>query len=159
MIYFTSDTHFGHGGALGFWRRPFKSAAEMDEALVAGGNARVGAGDEVWHLGDFAIKQSEARMAELLARLNGVKHLVCGNNDTEETRRLSGWASVMEAHFLQLGGIRLLLTHAPVSVVPEGAINFHGHSHGRRKHRPRQFDVGVDVRDFRPATLGEILRG
>jgi calcineurin-like phosphoesterase family protein len=159
MIYFTSDTHFGHAGAIGFWRRPFASVAEMDEALVAGWNARVGAADEVWHLGDFAIKQGEARMAELLGRLDGTKHLVCGNNDSEETRRLAGWTTVMEAHLLQLGGVRLLLTHAPVTVVPEGTINFHGHSHGRRKVRPRQFDVGVDVRGLRPATLGEILKG
>jgi len=33
----------------------------------------------------------------------------------------------------------------------------HGHSHGRLKPLPRQFDVGVDVWGFRPVTLGEIL--
>ena len=38
-----------------------------------------------------------------------------------------------------------------------GALNLHGHSHGRLKALLRQFDVGVDVRDFRPVRLGELL--
>jgi hypothetical protein len=30
----TADTHFGHGGALGLFRRPFASVAVMDDTLV-----------------------------------------------------------------------------------------------------------------------------
>jgi calcineurin-like phosphoesterase family protein len=37
-----------------------------------------------------------------------------------------------------------------------GRLNLHGHSHGRLKPMPRQYDVGVDVHDFRPVTLDEI---
>jgi len=39
----------------------------------------------------------------------------------------------------------------------KGSINLHGHSHGRLKPLPRQFDVGVDAWDFRPASLVDIL--
>ena len=39
----------------------------------------------------------------------------------------------------------------------KGWVNLHGHSHGRLKSLPRQFDVGVDVWAFRPVTLREIL--
>ena len=38
-ILFTADTHFGHGGALGLFRRPFPSVAAMDAALIEGWNA------------------------------------------------------------------------------------------------------------------------
>ncbi len=38
-----------------------------------------------------------------------------------------------------------------------GAINLHGHSHGRLKPMPRQFDVGVDARGFRPVSLAELI--
>jgi calcineurin-like phosphoesterase family protein len=38
-------------------------------------------------------------------------------------------------------------------------VNLHGHSHGRLKPLPRQFDVGVDVWGFRPVALDEILHG
>jgi calcineurin-like phosphoesterase family protein len=37
-----------------------------------------------------------------------------------------------------------------------GALNLHGHSHGRLAPLPRQVDVGVDVFDFRPVTLAAI---
>ena len=40
-----------------------------------------------------------------------------------------------------------------------GAIDLHGHSHGRLKPLKRQFDVGVDVRDYRPITLAALLDG
>jgi FAD/FMN-containing dehydrogenase len=33
-VLFTADTHFGHGGALGLFARPFPSVAAMDEALM-----------------------------------------------------------------------------------------------------------------------------
>ncbi len=37
------------------------------------------------------------------------------------------------------------------------SINLHGHSHGRLKPMPRQFDVGVDARGLRPVSLVDIL--
>jgi calcineurin-like phosphoesterase family protein len=37
-----------------------------------------------------------------------------------------------------------------------GAVNLHGHSHGRLAPLPRQVDVGVDLWDFRPITLAGI---
>ena len=64
-VWFTADTHFGHGGALGRFKRPFRSVDEMDEALVARWNERVRHTDEVWHLGDFAYRASSRRMVEL----------------------------------------------------------------------------------------------
>jgi calcineurin-like phosphoesterase family protein len=149
-LFFTSDTHFGHGGALGFFRRPFGSVPAMDEALIRAWNETVGDSDEVWHLGDFAIKQSAARMAEILGALQGRKRLVRGNNDTDETAALPGWLEIVEERDLMLDGVRLLLTHHPLERVPDGVLNLHGHSHGRRKPRPGRIDVGVDVWDYRP---------
>jgi calcineurin-like phosphoesterase family protein len=149
-LYFTSDTHFGHGGALGFFRRPFGSVAAMDAALIRAWNETVRAEDEVWHLGDFAVKQSASRMATILGALAGRKRLVRGNNDSDETAALAGWLEVIEAKELAVDGMRLVLTHHPLERVPEGALNLHGHSHGRRKKRPGWIDVGVDVWDYRP---------
>ena len=149
-LYFTSDTHFGHGGALGFFRRPFGSVAAMDEALIHAWNDTVGTRDEVWHLGDFAIKQSAARMATILGALAGRKRLVRGNNDSDDTAALAGWLEVVDTKELVLDHVRLVLTHHPMERVPDGVLNLHGHSHGRRKQRPGWVDVGVDVWDYRP---------
>jgi calcineurin-like phosphoesterase family protein len=159
-IFFTSDTHFGHGGALGLYRRPFASVAAMNKALVERWNETVGPDDEVWHLGDFAIRQRLPVVADLLVRLNGRKHLVAGNNDPPETRELKGWESVQSYVEIEVDGVSLVLCHYPFRSwrgMGKGWVNLHGHSHGRLKPLPRQFDVGVDVWSFRPISLREIL--
>jgi calcineurin-like phosphoesterase family protein len=161
-IWFTADHHFGHGGARGLFRRPFGSTATMDEALVARWNAVVGADDVVWHLGDFAVRQPAGRLAALLAALTGVKHLIRGNNDGPATTGQPGWASVDSYAELDEDGIRLVLCHYPLRSwhrMSRGALNLHGHSHGRLAPLPRQVDVGVDCWDFRPITLAEIRAG
>jgi calcineurin-like phosphoesterase family protein len=159
-VFFTSDTHFGHGGVLGLYRRPFASVAVMNAAMIERWNETVGPDDEVWHLGDFAIRQPPAVVAELLARLHGRKHLVAGNNDPPATTALDGWANVQSYIEIEAEGVSLVLCHYPFRSwrgMAKGWVNLHGHSHGRLKPQPRQFDVGVDVWDFRPVTLAEIL--
>lgn len=159
-IFFTSDTHFGHGGALGLYRRPFTSVAAMNAAIVERWNETVGPDDEVWHLGDFAIRQPQAVVAELLARLHGRKHLLTGNNDPPATTELEGWESVQPYAEITAETVSLVLCHYPFRTwrgMGKGWLNLHGHCHGRLKPQTRQFDVGVDVWGFRPVTLGEIL--
>lgn len=159
MIYFTSDTHFGDSRVLRIDRRPFADMAEHDEALIANWNRVVSPDDEVWHLGDFAARR--AGFAErLLSRLNGCKHLIIGNNDPLETTGASGWSSTQHYAELAIDGHRLILCHYPFRTwnqMSKRSINLHGHSHGRLKPLPRQFDVGVDPRQLQPATLAQIL--
>jgi calcineurin-like phosphoesterase family protein len=156
-VFFTSDTHFGDHRVLNLYPRPFETVAQMDETLVANWNAVVGAEDEVWHLGDFARTVRQA--AELLARLNGRKHLVLGNNDPAAVQDL-GWASVSPYAEIEADGFDLVLCHYPFrswNGMHRGALNLHGHSHGRLKPLTRQFDVGVDVRDYRPVRVTELV--
>jgi calcineurin-like phosphoesterase family protein len=158
-LFFTSDQHFGHGGARALFRRPFGTVAEMDQAMVARWNEVVRPDDEVWHLGDFAVRQPAARMAELLDALAGTKHLIAGNTDGPATTGLVGWASVQSYAELEVDGTWLILCHYPLrswNRMGRGALNLHGHSHGRLAPLPRQVDVGVDLWDFHPITLGEI---
>src|SRR5206468_1146850 len=74
-VWFTADTHFGHGNIIKYCQRPFLSAAELeevradprgrlrlsaetvrrhDDALLDAINSRVDEHDVLWHLGDFA---------------------------------------------------------------------------------------------------------
>jgi calcineurin-like phosphoesterase family protein len=129
----------------------------MDAALVECWNAVVGPEDEVWHLGDFARTAKAA--AGLLPRLNGRKHLILGNNDPPGVADL-GWASVGPYAEIVCEGVALVLCHYPFrswNGMHRGALNLHGHSHGRLKALKRQFDVGVDARDYRPVRLEELL--
>jgi calcineurin-like phosphoesterase family protein len=159
MIYFTSDTHFGDPRVLRIDRRPFAGMAEHDAALIANWNTTVSPDDEVWHLGDFCARR-KGFAETLLSQLNGTKHLVIGNNDPPETVSAAGWASTQHYAELSLDGHLLILCHYPFRTwnqMGKRSINLHGHSHGRLKPMPRQFDVGVDPRGLRPATLAALV--
>lgn len=156
--FFTSDSHFGDHRTLNIWKRAFASVAEMDAVLIQAWNAAVGPEDELWHLGDFARRPAD--VPALLARLNGTKHLIRGNNDPAATLAAPGWASVHDYLELDHEGKKLVLCHYPFrswNAQHRGALNLHGHSHGRLKPMPRQHDVGVDVWQWRPIPLAEIL--
>jgi len=158
--FFTGDTHFGDMRVLRFDHRPFRTLAEHDAALVERWNAAVGPDDEVWHLGDFALGPSRERTFELLASLNGLKHLIIGNNDGPDTLEAPGWASIGHYVELTVDERRLVICHYPFRTwngIGQGVINLHGHSHGRLTPATRQYDVGVDVWDFRPVQLATIL--
>src|ERR1700739_3305414 len=111
--FFTSDTHFGHGGALGLYRRPFSSVAAMNEGLVERWNETVRPDDEVLALGAFGIRQKPEVVAEILARLHGHKYLLTGNNDPPATIELDGWESVQPYAEITVDGVSLVLCHYP----------------------------------------------
>jgi calcineurin-like phosphoesterase family protein len=155
-VWFTADTHFGHAGALSLYRRPFGSVVEMNAAMLARWNDTVGAEDDVWHLGDFALRTPVAAVATLLLALNGRKHLVTGNNDSAEIVALPAWSSVQAYAEITVEGQALVLCHYAFRTwngMAKGALDLHGHSHGRLKPLPRQTDVGVDAWDFRPISV------
>ncbi|HZG44969.1 MAG TPA: metallophosphoesterase family protein [Allosphingosinicella sp.] len=157
-LYFTGDTHFGDHRTINIHKRPFASSADMDAALIEAWNETVGGDDVVWHLGDFSRRGAAAE--GLLTRLNGIKHLVAGNNDPPATRSAAGWASVSDYAEFEIDDRRIVLCHYPFrswNGQAKGALNLHGHSHGRMKPLPRQVDVGVDAWGFCPVSAAQIL--
>jgi calcineurin-like phosphoesterase family protein len=158
-VWFTADTHFGHAGALSLYLRPFVSVADMNATIIARWNETVAVGDDIWHLGDFALRTTPAAASDLLRSLHGRKHLVIGNNDPPGIVALPDWSSVQTYAEIIVDEQRLVLCHYAFRTwngMAKGALNLHGHSHGRLKPLPRQTDVGVDVWDFRPIPLGQV---
>lgn len=145
--FFTSDTHFGHKGILEYCARtrPFASIEEHDEELIRRWNCTVTPRDTVWHLGDFCWNTHKDRRYHevVFSRLNGKKHLVIGNHDHREVRRLP-WVSSQWAYRMKYAGETLWLSHYPVVGFRETVL-LHGHTHGNRDEPPRSLDVGVDV--------------
>ena len=155
-IFYTSDTHFGHANIIRYCERPFASADEMDEALIRNWNAVVSPDDTVWHLGDFAFprKLGRDRLAEIFAALNGTKHLIQGNHDPDETRRLP-WATRGDLRCVE----DTILCHYPLTTWAGDTIHFHGHAHGKSPVIPNRFDVGGDCWGFRPVMKEQVLGG
>ena len=159
-VFFTGDTHFGDPRALRFDHRPFATLDAHDAGLIERWNSRVGPGDTVWHLGDFALGPSPERAAAILDALQGDKRLVIGNNDDDATLSLPGWAAVVHYAEATVDARPVVLCHYAFRTwngMGRGALNLHGHSHNKLTPMPKQYDVGVDAQDFRPVTLPEIL--
>ena len=79
MIWFTSDEHYWHNNVIKYCSRPYASAEDMNEDMVAKHNAVVKPEDKVIRLGDFSLA---FRAVELYPhRLFGEKDLVPGNHD------------------------------------------------------------------------------
>lgn len=162
MNYYTADPHFGHRSIIEFCNRPFADVYEMDAHILAAYKAVMTPKDDLWIIGDFAFAKIEqsARLEAKLAGIPGRKHLVRGNHDKVWVAQLSGWHSVHDLVEVKEDGRRLSLCHYPMITFPgarHGAIQLFGHVHDSWRGSRNSVNVGVDVWDFKPATLPEII--
>jgi calcineurin-like phosphoesterase family protein len=162
QLWFTSDTHFFHANIIQYCDRPFASVEEMNEVMVQRWNERVAPEDTVIHLGDFALGRSEA-VTPFRKRLNGAVVLVRGNHDRFGRQRAAEWGfqSVVEGEAeLTLGGRTFVLAHHPEGPpVAPGRVRLCGHVHNNWRLRGGVLNVGVDVWDFRPISIDEVVAG
>lgn len=171
--FFTSDLHFSHRNVINFCDRPYSSIEEMDEAIINQWNTQVNPEDEVYFLGDFGINKKKCLDSELIARLNGKKHIILGNHDEAFTRwhnqkvnlmqifdkfNKAGWSSVGVQAKLKLKNGRIInLTHLPPSNEHDtrysqfkienepDEIYCHGHLHAHYRKKKNLIDVAFDV--------------
>lgn len=181
-VWFTADTHFGHRAmaATGKGWRPFATVEEHDEHLIEQWNKVVRADDQVWHLGDVGMV-SEGETLAIIGKLNGLKHLIAGNHDpvwpghraahqhqrrwlsvfdsvqTFARRRIGRGEYFMLSHFPYAGDHTVDERYAQFRLRDEGAWLVHGHVHDSWDVRDRQVNVGVDVRNWRPVNLSELV--
>lgn len=166
MIYYTSDLHFGHEKIIRYENRPFETVEEMNEKLIENWNSVVTDEDTVYHLGDFAVKNSKMtieKIMEIYHRLNGKKILIIGNHDTNWIGKVADQLDYKPALYTEIkdGDDIVDLMHYPIEDwdgKQYGTIHLHGHNHSRDiiTHLPNRFNVGVDVRDYKPVTLEEL---
>jgi len=171
MKYYTSDLHLSHKNIIKYENRPFQNVDEMDDYMICKWNNKVGKGDEVYILGDFAFC-SGRKANELLRKLNGQKFLIKGNHDSflkdkDFDRSLFAW--IRDYTLLKDEGRKVALFHYPIAVWDckhHDSYHCYGHIHSdKESHHPlcvdlgkNAFNVGVDVRDFEPKTLDELIR-
>lgn len=129
---FIADTHFGHENIIRFDRRPFSTAHEMDEALIANWNCAVCQQDTVYVLGDMFWCNMETSIA-ILERLNGRKRLIKGNHDKcRDGRFLQCYESVSEYEEMTINGKLVIMSHYPMAHWKgqrAGAAHLYGHIH------------------------------
>jgi calcineurin-like phosphoesterase family protein len=181
-VWFTADTHFGHRAmaATGKGWRPFATVEEHDEHLIEAWNKVVKADDQVWHLGDVGMGTQDF-VLETVKRLNGHKHLIAGNHDkvwsgtrdgykhmgfwmqyfdsvqSFARRRIDRNQNFMLSHFPYEGDHVAQERYGQYRLRDEGLWLAHGHVHTEWAQRGRQVNVGVDVRDWAPMHLDELV--
>ena len=176
-IWFTADLHYGHAGIINHCKRPFSSVEEMNEILIKNYQELVEPGDDVYILGDFAMRKQDHE--RILKRLPGNKHLIIGNHDWNKSTKMTeshkellcswGYAWVKDTYLLRLRDFNgpkdhqyIWLTHYAHRTWPKrnkGSWHLYGHSHGRLVPEIGfSTDVGVDCWDYRPVNLSQIQK-
>lgn len=169
-IWITSDTHFCHDREFVWKARGFNSVQEMNEEIVRRWNEVVSKEDEVWHLGDVMLNNTDEGM-KYFSQLNGTIHLICGNHDT--AKRIEAYKTlpnvIFEGHAaaLKYKKLNFYLSHYPTMTASleathlyECVCNLYGHTHQVTKFYneiPFMFHCGMDSNNCTPILLDNII--
>ena len=185
-IWFTADTHLGHGNIVKFCLRPFLTPPEFERAredprgdwrvspetlerhdagIIGAINAVVQPDDTLWVLGDFCKGKLAAAQAyrDRIACQN--VNLVWGNHDHKSIGAAFGKA--IDQGMVKVDGCKIWLNHFPMRSWHKsfhGSWHLYGHVHGRLQPEDERTpwlltkDVGVDACDYRPVSLDDLRR-
>lgn len=184
MIFYTSNLYLGHKNIIKYENRPYKSVEEMDADLIYKWNSKVGRKDDVYILGDFSLKGVN-KVIDYLHCLNGNIHLLKSNHDKFiDQQDFKLWlvkqynANIhsgrlythvqTEGYYKHMNdnGREVVLFHYPIMFWDgqddRGSYHLYGHMHstlhgGQQHPHPDAFNVGVDVNNYYPVTLDELL--
>lgn len=179
--YFISDLHFGHKNVLSFDNRPWVSIEEHDNSIIERWNNKIGIDDDVYILGDISWHRA-TKTIEIFSSLNGVKHLIKGNHDSNilKNRELQSlFIEICDYKEISIdNGKSIVLCHYPIPCFRNhyyGWIHFYGHVHNSfewnmMENLRRQmielysipcemYNVGAMMpwMDYTPRTLEEIV--
>lgn len=177
-IWITSDWHLFHENIISYCNRPFKSALEMNDAILTYHNELIKPNDHFYMLGDATILRgsSGSRAArlfiDLVKKFNGHGRIILGNHDHFPIKVYG------EAGFEKVVGTgrwidNLVLSHFPVhpSTLSSATACVHGHTHDRDDIPPVRtkgykdddpevvrpyVNVCVDRTEFKPLSLDQV---
>lgn len=174
-IFFTSDLHFGHKNILDFCNRPYKTVSEMNVGLIDNWNSVVPENGMVFVLGDFCF--GNATLWENCRNaLHGKICLIKGNHDklASNVTESKLFEEVCIQKTIQIDDRLVIMNHYPFLCYagtyqnPKTATwQLFGHLHlsktgiGLDSKRtincfPTQYDVGVDLNDYKPLTWQQV---
>ncbi|MEL7590310.1 MAG: metallophosphoesterase [Anaerolineaceae bacterium] len=160
-IWIISDTHFFHENIGRYCNRP----ENWQELIIKNWNDLISPDETVLHLGDFSFgKRSNFDL--LIEQLHGKIILIRGNHDRLSKVRydVRGVTIVSESIYVELDEkVKIIFSHWPVVPLDDGVINIHGHIHNSPPPPegsvlgPNHINMSVEVRDYRPWRLKDIL--
>lgn len=167
--YITSDNHFGHENIIKYCNRNYSDVHQMNKDMTIKWNNIIGEDDIIFHLGDFSFRDSN----KYLNQLNGKIILIRGNHDCKST--LKAFSEVYQRLHVEYKGYNFLLNHKPIlsDKIPD-PFNDHdkyvtenlsifdyylvGHVHEKWLRLEKNYNIGVDMHNFKPITLNYIIK-
>ena len=159
-VFFTSDLHFGHKNIIKYCNRPYSDLNEMEESIIRQWNNYVPEDSDVFILGDVAFSLSKTKIAEILNKCNGRKHLILGNHDRLKSLPLDCFVHISTQDQIVIKSVddegnntftTCVLSHYPLmrwAGCSRGVFSLHGHEHGNipnKEYMLNQMDVGWDT--------------
>lgn len=178
MKFYIADTHFGHKNIIRYDNRPFKSVADMDDAIIKNWNKVVGSNDIVYILGDISW-YDDKRTAAIFNSLNGSKILIKGNHDRINKEVESCFERICDYLEVQDGDEKVVMSHYPMPFWNgqfRDTVHLYGHVHNSHQWNicenwkselkqlqdipMRMYNVGCMMKymDYTPRTLDYILK-
>jgi calcineurin-like phosphoesterase family protein len=162
-LWVTSDHHFSHNNIIRYQNRPF-TPENQDRELLDLWRLTVPPDEPLLHLGDLVFASDDPRLWEQIASLPGhPRWLVRGNHDKARFLPLIETAGfqIIPPPTFEYRGWLVDCTHEPVpeAELAPHSLNVHGHIHANAHHAPdpRQINVSVEVTQYRPARLADLL--
>lgn len=162
--YWSSDFHFSHDvqytnkegdtqhrGIITFERNNFNTIEEHDKTLagiISNWSTRWAAGSTFYFLGDWGNTDYLWTM-DLLRKQNIYTICILGNHDSQSDIPL------FEKHFDEVYKYpiylsnKLVLSHEPQNVWPNGQLNLHGHLHGSRLDSINHINCNIHVAGYK----------
>lgn len=163
MIFVIGCCHFDDDTILPY--RGFASLDEMNLLMEENWRRAVSKDDEIFVLGDFALR----RPAYWQERLPGVKTLIKGNHDSFMAKD-AGFREVRESVLLRermgRSSVACWLSHYPFISWPErgeGSVHLHAHCHGTvpaslpGNPGPARLDMSAEVWGYAPVALARAI--
>jgi calcineurin-like phosphoesterase family protein len=157
-----ADTHFRDNNCLKF--RQFDTLGEMESTILSNCRRLIKKEDIVYLLGDIASSKEGLSVAR---SIKGRKRIAWGNHDVLPISLYREYFQDAEFRvWYKVGGV--VLTHVPVHTQEleyEGPFphslppryNIHGHVHNFSIQDDRYFNASVDVNNWGPIRLNDIL--
>lgn len=138
---------------------------QHDTILINKWNKVVHDDDIVFILGDFCFKKG-SYANNVLSKLKGHKVLIKGNHENmwiTSNTDLSQFEEVCDYMEFNYNNNSFCLSHYPFTTWNKkhyGSIQLYGHIHSNKlnNEQPNQFNVGVDVNNYTPVNIKDIIK-
>jgi calcineurin-like phosphoesterase family protein len=153
-LHFWSDQHYGHKRIIEFSNRPFKDLTEMHSALLENFKSVIKPDDVVVWIGDVSFK-GITETDDWLSKFPGYNILVVGNHDID--RGKLKYMDFDEIHTSIVFDNNIVTHHPWGEELPAGFNNIHGHIHDRSFTYDRHYCACVELIDYKPITLQQLM--